>query len=489
MASKSLYLSSLIGADNKVAAESLSADIPLGTEDYSTANDLPATGNQVGDQAFVASTQRLYIWTGAGWYNIALINQTPTWDSGGQPEVEYELDSIGGTATSIILSATDPDGLPIEWTYSITDSGNDLATITNDSNGTFTITAKSLDDILNAGYDSEGGVFDITFRASDGVNLATALSTFTLSFSAALSFQGTSYGYISGASNGATIEKFSIASDGNSTTIGNMTLDTYKRVGATAVDAGFSAGDRSSPATATIDRFPFASDTNATNVGSTTTTRERLGFANTSVLTQYGYLSGGYYGPVWPQIVNTIEKYAFANTITSSNVGNLAESTRYSETQCSLDNGYSSGGWGTPGNNQYISLIQKFPFSADTNASSIGNLSNNRDPAAGASSLTDGYAMAGTSGGPAGSNYLDIQKFPFATSVTRSTVGSLYNQSRDGAGISGDTYGYLAGGYAPEAPYTGYYPLIVKFLYASEGTKAQVGSIAADSLDHAGHQI
>jgi hypothetical protein len=163
------------GADGTNGADLLAST-------YSTPDDLPTSNNTVGDQAFVTSTNRLYIWTGAGWYNIALVNTTPTWDSGGLPEAAYELDSIGGSATSIVLSATDPEGLPLTWTYSITDSGNDLATITNDSNGTFTITAKSLADILSAGYDSDGGVFDITFKASDGVNLATALSEFTLSF-------------------------------------------------------------------------------------------------------------------------------------------------------------------------------------------------------------------------------------------------------------------------------------------------------------------
>ena len=45
---------------------------------YATVNDLPGTAT-AGDQAFVSGTNRLYIWNGSGWYNIALINNTPTW--------------------------------------------------------------------------------------------------------------------------------------------------------------------------------------------------------------------------------------------------------------------------------------------------------------------------------------------------------------------------------------------------------------------------
>ena len=61
-------------------------------EDYADVNALPNTGNKVGDQAFVEATDRLYIWNGSGWYNIALVNTTPTWDSYGQPSGSYVLD-------------------------------------------------------------------------------------------------------------------------------------------------------------------------------------------------------------------------------------------------------------------------------------------------------------------------------------------------------------------------------------------------------------
>ena len=49
-----------------------------GVEVYATLDDLPLSGVEEGSQALVDSTDRLYIWSDTGWYNIALINTTPS---------------------------------------------------------------------------------------------------------------------------------------------------------------------------------------------------------------------------------------------------------------------------------------------------------------------------------------------------------------------------------------------------------------------------
>ena len=63
-------------SDNIVSSASLGVVAASGTAVYSSADTLPATANN-GDQALVSSTNRLYIYTGGGWYNIALINNSP----------------------------------------------------------------------------------------------------------------------------------------------------------------------------------------------------------------------------------------------------------------------------------------------------------------------------------------------------------------------------------------------------------------------------
>lgn len=139
---------------------------------YASVDNLPTSGNITGSQAFVSGTNRLYIWNGSGWYNIALINNTPTISGA---SAAYSL-AIDGTATTVTLTATDPEGLPITYSIASDTSGN-TATVTQgtgSNTNVFTITPST-----NSAHQ---GTFSLTFRASDGVNLATAVSSFTLQF-------------------------------------------------------------------------------------------------------------------------------------------------------------------------------------------------------------------------------------------------------------------------------------------------------------------
>ena len=84
--------------------------------------------------------------------------------------------AIDGTATTVTITASDPEGLPI--TYSIaSDASGNIAVVshnTGSNTNVFTITPST-----NTAY---AGSFTLTFRASDGVNIATAPATFTLQF-------------------------------------------------------------------------------------------------------------------------------------------------------------------------------------------------------------------------------------------------------------------------------------------------------------------
>jgi|SaaInl5LU_22_DNA_1037371.scaffolds.fasta_scaffold14878_1 hypothetical protein len=172
---KARIISKVFTSTGDVKAEYLdnasSASGIVGTKVYATPSLLPTSGLSSGDQAFVTSNQRLYITNGSGWYNVALINATPTFTTG--PNATYSL-SNDLTPTVITLVAQDSDGQVV--TYSATDSGMDgIATLSQDSS-VFTITPLT---------DSAGGnigSFTITFQATDGIGIVSALSTFTLSF-------------------------------------------------------------------------------------------------------------------------------------------------------------------------------------------------------------------------------------------------------------------------------------------------------------------
>lgn len=150
---------------------------------YDSTVNLPTTGVLAGAQAYVSSNQRLYIRGTGGWYNIATINNTPTINSvqtAGGDSSPFVLATDGSTTTVITINATDSEGFPITFS-AVTDVGFDsMGTVTNDSS-VFTITPFSED---SAGEATSG---TITFKASDGVNIASEVATFTLTFKIAQS--------------------------------------------------------------------------------------------------------------------------------------------------------------------------------------------------------------------------------------------------------------------------------------------------------------
>jgi len=121
----------------------------------------------------VTETNRLYVSNGSGWYSVALINTSPTITSGG--DAAYELAS-DGTPTVVTLDANDPEGIPITWNYAVTAGSLGSTATVSQSNNVFTITPSTLG--------ADAGDFTLTFTASDGVNLATSASEFSLSFAA-----------------------------------------------------------------------------------------------------------------------------------------------------------------------------------------------------------------------------------------------------------------------------------------------------------------
>ena len=143
---------------------------------YSTLNDLPSSGLTSGDQAFVSSTSRFYISNGSGWYNVALINATPSLTI--DPTGTIILATDGVTPIVITLTATDSDNPIAALTYSVESDGNfgGLGTISQDSS-VFTITPLSEDSATT-------GTSILTFKASDGISFGSGTRTITLAFKA-----------------------------------------------------------------------------------------------------------------------------------------------------------------------------------------------------------------------------------------------------------------------------------------------------------------
>ena len=138
---------------------------------YATVADLPASGVAAGAKGIVEENKRLYVFTGASWVGVGLVDQKPSFNT--NPDGSYTL--TPGESTTITLSATDPQGDAITYSYQVTAGSLGGSGVTQSDN-VFTITASS--------DPADTAPFSITFSASDGTNVSTTTpSEFTLNFS------------------------------------------------------------------------------------------------------------------------------------------------------------------------------------------------------------------------------------------------------------------------------------------------------------------
>lgn len=228
-------------------------------------------------------------------------------------------------------------------------------------------------------------------------------------------------GYTSGGNpNSNVIDKFPFSSDTNSADVGDLTVGREFGAGSSSSSNGYTAGG-SSPASNVIDKYPFSSDANATDVGDLTATI--FNFAGHSS-SDNGYTSGGYNGSAR---INDIQKYAFASDGNATDVGDGTVVRNATQGQSSTTHGYTSGGEAPP----HTNVIDKFPFSSDTNATDVGDLTQARGAGSDQSSTTNGYTSGGEAP-PSPSNFTNIiDKFPFSSDSNATDVGDLLNAVRN----------------------------------------------------------
>ena len=183
-----------------------------------------------------------------------------------------------------------------------------------------------------------------------------------------------------------------------------------------------------------------------------------------------GYSSGGRCVPSYG-VVNTVDKFPFSSDSNATDVGDLTVARAGASGQSSSENGYTSGGIAPP-TSPYSNIIDKFPFSSDSNATDVGDLVLALRESAGQSSSDNGYASGGSS--PAGGGYLNcIQKFPFSSDSNASDIGDLTVNRQALAGQSSSTNGYASGG-------TPLSNVIDKFPFSSDSNATDVGDLTLE---------
>ena len=161
--------------------------VAAGAVVYATADLLPLSGFAAGDMAYVTATNRFYINNGSGWYSVSLVNTNPNITSvqdAGSNTTPFTLATDGSTATVVTITAADPEGVPLTYSYGITNGSLNGCTVTG-ADGTSARVAGTAytDNVFTVTpHASQDATFTLTFTASDGINQATSANAFSLSF-------------------------------------------------------------------------------------------------------------------------------------------------------------------------------------------------------------------------------------------------------------------------------------------------------------------
>jgi len=187
-----------------------------------------------------------------------------------------------------------------------------------------------------------------------------------------------------------------------------------------------------------------------------------------------GYVSGG------RSSTDVIQKFPFSSDTNATDVGELTLGRYSAAGQSSSISGYTSGGFGPP----LVDTIDKFPFAADGAATDVGELTQGRYNIAGQSSSVSGYSAGGKSPAPTPSaDHKDtIDKFPFLSDTPATDVGNLTQGIYGASGQSSLVSGYVSGGRCPPQNFD----RIDKFPFASDTNATDIGELTCDRLDAAG---
>ena len=242
---------------------------------------------------------------------------------------------------------------------------------------------------------------------------------------------------------------------------------------------GYAAGG--TPATNGIQRFAFASGTqDAGDIGDMTGTRTN-GAAWSSLT--HGFSAGGYKGG---PATDSMEKFSFAATSTSTDIGNLTETRTFpiGYHDAAKAVGYITCGGLVGG---LTATQEKYSFDGGGNTSLTNSLTVARSACAATQTATSGYTIGGHILNTTPQNI--IEKTSFASDTVSTYSGTLSNASgtsivvRHPNAVASLTHFYVCGGYANAIAHK---DDIWKFSFASEGSGTDIANLTTVDRTNAG---
>jgi hypothetical protein len=138
---------------------------------YANLVAFPSLGNTEGDFAFAQDTKALYVWDGTEWDRIySGPDEILNWDT--EPNTEYA--GAPSSNISITVSASDPDGFPVTYSYDTNPTSPTQLQSVSESGGVYTLALSS-----------NTGSFSFRSKATDGTHVISKTTTVNSGFQSA----------------------------------------------------------------------------------------------------------------------------------------------------------------------------------------------------------------------------------------------------------------------------------------------------------------
>ena len=456
-----------------------------GTTVYATVNDMLASSPDSGDLAFVTANSYLYLYNGTGWGKLDMTNLAPVINSvenavGDSTPFTLATD---GTPTVITITATDPEALPLTYSYSVT--GGALGTTATVVQGTgaqaneFTVTPGTTDP-------DDAGTFELTFTVSDGYSSTTSTADFTLAFTQPTSIygdRGVSFITAAGTGGGDMIEYFSVSSGGNASTFGELigndgnpvmavsdgnigikaqgsslqyvtiptpgnstsfgSLGSSHQGGGATMDETYALFGDGNSNTGVIDYITIQTGGTSSQVfGNITTQRDPMASALTNGTR--GVFAGGYGSSSWSGVIDYVTIQVPGNTASLGTLGHTGigyAGSMYDGTYGVWAGGYGGSGYaGNNINNRSVNILQRITVATGGTSTDFGDLvvgSTFTAIEGGAYGCTNG-ASDGTYGCVVGGLQSNNGSSISLTSISRITIATPGNSTVIGDISTGD---------------------------------------------------
>jgi hypothetical protein len=346
-----------------------------------------------------------------------------------------------GTPTVITVAATDADGDPLTYSYSVS-SGTLGDTTVSQADNVFTITPSTTE--------ADAGTFGLTFSVNDGDQTTTSVAEFSLAFTAMYGDRGLFAGGTgTTTSKTSAVEYIDITTPGNAASFG--TLNTSIARGARATNGTIAIFYDEEPSLNTNRKNYMTIPGNpggvtASEAGNLSVDREESGCAWDGT---YGTIAGG--DPVPDSNYVTLQSIEYITIATQSDgqtFANLSGTTGNLAGTSDGTNAYYFGGYNYEVTSNWVNnRIETLVITTLGQQTNFGNLANERQSHSAVGNETYGVIAGGGPGGTQTPNST-MERIAYATQTTATSFGSLSSGAKwKKGGLGNDTYAIFAGGY------------------------------------------